>query len=226
MCSVLGKTPTNCTIQCTCSSPSLSVLAFSNLIVCSPAPALYSVKYSDKRKDNIPLYCNILHWKMTRPTEMPRFCGWDWRLWLFNHVIKLSSHFTMLISDWLKRFEDVTQNWGSLGNESLLEWLARPECLRLVVGFYFVSLLFIWNQYQINQSSWGRIARLFNTTCVDRYHYITNKLRLRSEGACFTACISCYLVRGARHENVLTWNNIFCDTWHENISRNLKFGIV
>ena len=44
VCSVLGKTPTNCTIQCTCSSPSLSVLAFSNLIVCSPAPALYSVK--------------------------------------------------------------------------------------------------------------------------------------------------------------------------------------
>ena len=77
VCSVLGKTPTNCTIQCTCSSPSLSVLAFSNLIVCSPAPALYSVKYSDKRKDNIPLYCNILHWKMTRPTEMPRFCGRD-----------------------------------------------------------------------------------------------------------------------------------------------------
>ena len=32
-----------------------SVLAFSNLIVCSPAPALYSVKYSDKRKDNGPL---------------------------------------------------------------------------------------------------------------------------------------------------------------------------
>ena len=223
MCSVLGKTPTNCTIQCTCSSPSLSVLAFSNLIVCSPAPALYSVKYSDKRKDNIPLYCNILHWKMTRPREMPRFCGWDWRLWLYVwscHQAVLSFHHADI---WL--VEEIR------GCDTKLrftgKWvIARVARARLVVGFYFVSLLFIWNQYQINQSSWGRIARLFNTTCVDRYHYITNKLRLRSEGACFTACISCYLVRGARHENVLTWNNIFCDTWHENISRNLKFGIV